>query len=170
MSGILGWAAAGLLLSAPVMAQTLPAIIHPDASSAASPVMPAPMIRRPGLAQVSRSNDGHFYVSASMNSSPVRMMVDTGASAVVLRAEDAAKAGLNPESLTYSIPASTANGRSYNAISRLHTLTIGGITQHDVPVMVGKPGALHISLLGQSFLAQLSNFRVSGNELVMQAE
>lgn len=169
-----------LACSAPLHAQSLPVINYPSpnypnpnysnsgVSSAAPASSPAP--RRAGQAQVMRSSDGHFYVNAMLNSTPVHMLVDTGASTIVLRSDDAIKAGLNPESLIYSIPTSTANGNTYSARTRVQTLIVGGITQHDVPVMVSRPGALSTSLLGQSFLSQLSGFRISGNELVLQAD
>lgn len=169
------WLRAGSVLAASVAfigivhAQGLPVINRPTAPSAPA-ASPAPPPIMHGRAQAARSSDGHFYFNATLNNTPVHMLVDTGASVIVLRSDDAVKAGLNPESLTYSIPSSTANGVTFGARAKVATMIIGGITQHDVPVMVSKPGALNVSLLGQSFLSQLTGFKINGNDLVLQAE
>ena len=151
---------------------SLPMVNRPSAF--AQPVMQAApvavMVNRPGQARTKRSRDGHFYVTASLNNTAASMMVDTGASGIFLSHDDAARAGLNPESLSFSVRTSTANGQGLAARTRLSTLTVGGITRHDVPVLVSQPGAASISLLGQTFLSQLSTFQVTGGEMVMVAD
>ncbi len=54
--------------------------------------------------------NGHFFVTADINGSSIKVLVDTGASAVALSYEDAQEIGLRPNSLTFDIPVSTANG------------------------------------------------------------
>ena len=48
----------------------------------------------------------------------------TGASSVVIRAEDARKIGLDPDKLDYSVPISTANGSSRAAQVTLDRLAV----------------------------------------------
>ena len=53
------------------------------------------------------------------------MIVDTGASSIVLRPQDAKKAGIDVNSLTYRVPVLTANGRTLAARVRLDAVAIG---------------------------------------------
>ena len=61
--------------------------------------------------------DGSFLIKGSVNGHEARFIFDTGASTVVLRAENAAALGFKPEALNYSIPVSTANGTALAAPS-----------------------------------------------------
>jgi aspartyl protease family protein len=122
----------------------------------------------PGEAVAVRRPDGHYGFDARVNGAVVRMMFDTGASSIVLRAEDAAKVGLNPEKLEYRVPVSTANGRAMAAPVTLEAVTVGNITLKSVRALVARPGALQESLLGQSFLSRLSGYSVERNRLVLR--
>jgi aspartyl protease family protein len=86
----------------------------------------------------------------------------------VLRNEDAKRIGLDVEKLDYSVPVSTANGRTMSAAATIDALTIGNITQRRVRALVGRPGALQENLLGMSFLSQLKGYAVEGNRLVLR--
>lgn len=145
----------------------LPSVNYPTALAGSTAMTVLPHARA-GLAQAARSRDGHFYMETQLNNASIRMMVDTGATAVTLRWEDAISAGLNPETMTFSVPFSTANGTSYSARARVRSLTVGGITRTDVPVYISKSGALGVSLLGQSFFAQLATFQISGDTLLLK--
>ena len=66
------------------------------------------------------SDDGHFYVMGQVNGAPVRFVIDTGASGVVLSPDDARRAGIDPASLKFASPAETANGVGYGAMVAAH--------------------------------------------------
>jgi aspartyl protease family protein len=123
---------------------------------------------QPGEAVSIRRADGHFGFETRVNGAALRMMFDTGASSIVLRAEDAAKIGLDPAKLDYRVPVSTANGRAMAAPVTLEAVTVGNITQNRVRALVARPGALHENLLGQSFLSRLSGYSVERNRLVLR--
>ncbi len=53
------------------------------------------------------------------------MIVDTGASTVVLRPEDARKAGIQVSALDYTVPVETANGRAFAARVKLDRVSLG---------------------------------------------
>ena len=125
---------------------------------------------RSEVASLQRSRNGTYSFNTSVNGTPVQMMFDTGASAVALRAEDAEKIGINLSGLSYSLTFATANGQAQAAPVMLETLTVGGITRHRVPAVVGRPGALSGSLLGQTFLSRLAGFRREGETIVLQGE
>lgn len=122
----------------------------------------------PGEAVAVRRPDGHYGFDTRVNGASVRMMFDTGASSIVLRAEDATKVGLKADKLEYRVPVSTANGRAMAAPVTLDAVTVGNITLKGVRALVARPGALQENLLGQSFLSRLSGYSVERNRLVLR--
>jgi aspartyl protease family protein len=118
--------------------------------------------------RIRRRGDGHFAANTTVNGVRLQMMVDTGASTVVLRQADAKAAGIDPKSLDYSIPVSTANGQTFAARVRLRSMTIGSIQIDNVDALVAKPGALRESLLGMTFLSRLRSYEFSGEFLTLR--
>jgi aspartyl protease family protein len=109
--------------------------------------------------------DGHFTANVKVNGGSVSMIVDTGASTIVLRPADARKAGIDPDTLTYRVPVLTANGRAMAARVRLDSVAIGPLDRKNVDALVAQPGALTQSLLGMSFLSRLRSYEFSGDFL-----
>ena len=73
--------------------------------------------------ELKSGQNGHFVVTAQINGRSVKVLVDTGASAVALSYENAQDLGLHPSSLTFDVPVVTANGvtkaaRAVSAFSR----------------------------------------------------
>jgi aspartyl protease family protein len=95
------------------------------------------------------------------------MVLDTGASSVVLSREDAKAAGLPIEVLSYTVPIETANGRTRAASVRLDRIAVGGLVERSVEALVAQPGQLKTSLLGMSFLNRLQSWEVRGDRLVL---
>jgi aspartyl protease family protein len=118
--------------------------------------------------RIRRRPDGHFVARASINGATLPMLVDTGASTVVLRQADAQKIGIDTDRLKYTVPVQTANGTSYAAQVRLKSFSVGAITFNEVEALVSKPGALRDSLLGMSFLNRLRSYEFSGDFLTMR--
>lgn len=119
--------------------------------------------------RVRRRPDGHFMARVEVNGAPVTMLVDTGASTVVLKPADAERAGIEIKGLAYSVPVQTANGTTYAAPVRLRSITIGGIEMRDVETLVSKPGNLRESLLGMTFLKRLRSYEFSGDFLTLRS-
>jgi clan AA aspartic protease (TIGR02281 family) len=115
-----------------------------------------------------RGNDGSFAFDAVVNGTHVRMLFDTGASVVGLRAEDAERLGIPVDSLTYSAKIKTANGSADVAPVNIDTMVVGNITLRNVAGFVAKEGMLQQNLLGQTFLGRLSGFDVENNVLVLR--
>ena len=112
--------------------------------------------------------DGHFTATVKVNGKSISMIVDTGASTIVLRPEDAEKAGVNVSRLTYRVPVITANGRTVAARVRLDEVAIGALDRQKVDALVAQPGALTQSLLGMSFLSRLRSYEFSGDFLTLR--
>lgn len=112
------------------------------------------------------ADDGHFYAEADVNGAGIRMMVDTGASMVVLSEADAERAGIDTDQLDYTLVFSTANGQSTAAEVTIDELRIGSIVRRDVRAAVTR--GLSGSLLGMSFFNTLSKFAFESDELVLK--
>jgi aspartyl protease family protein len=118
--------------------------------------------------EISRGGGGSFAVGTQVNGARIAMVLDTGASAVVLTQEAARAAGLPLEVLNYSVNVDTANGRTRAAPVTLDRVSIGGITERSVPALIAQPGQLRTSLLGMSFLNRLESWEVRGDKLLMR--
>ncbi|MBB4039365.1 aspartyl protease family protein [Microvirga flocculans] len=117
-----------------------------------------------------RRTDGSFVLQGTVNGHETRFIFDTGASTVVLRAENAAALGFVPEALDYSIPVSTANGAALAAPVIIERLTVGPITERNVPALIARAGVLHANLLGMTFLERLGSYEVRGNRLILRGK
>jgi aspartyl protease family protein len=123
-----------------------------------------------GEVVAARKTDGSFLIKGSVNGNEARFIFDTGASTVVLRAENAAALGFKPEALNYSIPVSTANGTALAAPVVIESLSVGSITEKNIPALIARTGVLHANLLGMSFLERLGSYEVRGNRLILRAK
>jgi len=121
-----------------------------------------------GEAELRRGWDGHYRADAEINGIELRMMIDTGASMVLIPYEDIAAIGIDPGRLEYSMPVTTANGRSAVAPIRLSSIKVGPIAVFDVPAAVAQPGRLKTGLLGMSFLDRLSETSFQGDRLFLR--
>ncbi len=112
---------------------------------------------------------GHFVARGKINGAQMTLLVDTGASSVVLKPADAERAGIDISSLSYSTPVQTANGTTFTAPVRLRSIAIGDIILRDVQALVSKPGSLNENLLGMSFLTRLRSYEFSGDFLTLRS-
>lgn len=124
--------------------------------------------QRDGRAELRRGWDGHYRAKAMINGKTVNLMVDTGASIVLLPYEKAVKIGIDPATLRYSMPVTTANGRSTVAPIRLASIQIGSVVVRDVEAAVAHPGRLRAGLLGMSFLERLHETSFQGDKLILR--
>ncbi len=118
--------------------------------------------------RIKRGWSGHFVVTANIQERPVEMIVDTGASTVVLRHQDARQLGIDTRNLRYNVPVQTANGSSYAARVYLEEISVGQVAVHGVEALIAKPGSLHQSLLGMSFLSRLRSYEFAGDFLELR--
>jgi len=131
-------------------------------------LIPGRPVTRGRTVEIARASGGGFSVAAHVNGARVPMVLDTGASAVVLTQDAAKAAGLPLEVLNYSVSVDTANGRARAAPVTLDRLSIGDITERSVPALVTQAGQLRTSLLGMTFLNRLESWEVRGDKLMMR--
>jgi aspartyl protease family protein len=114
-----------------------------------------------------RMGQGQFNARGEVNGIPMEFVVDTGASLVVLNHQDAEAAGFDMSALQYTVPVSTANGRTTAARVELDHLAIGSIERRGVTALVARDDMLETSLLGMNFLTSLYSFEVRGDRLIL---
>ena len=129
-------------------------------------VMPSQAVLQGGEISVPRAPDGHYYLDAVVNGTPVRFMVDTGATDIVLTQADAAAAGIDPRGLVYSARAMSANGEVGIAPVVLDRVAIGPVETEGVRAMVNG-GDMRQSLLGMRYLQQFSKMEIGDGALIL---
>jgi aspartyl protease family protein len=113
-----------------------------------------------------RGPDGHFAATLDVNGVPVRFLVDTGATSLVLTRRDAERAGIDPAGLIYSVPTMTANGPVFSAPAQIRELRFGPHVDRDVAAMVSG-GELAVSLLGMSYLDRFRTLTIEGDRMLL---
>jgi aspartyl protease family protein len=130
-------------------------------------LIPGHVISHGRTVEVARANGGDFTISGQINGAHVPMVLDTGASSVVLTPDDAKAAGLPLDLLNYTVSIDTANGRTRAAAVTLERVGVGSIVEHAVPALIAQPGQLKTSLLGMSFLNRLESYSVNSEKLIL---
>ena len=110
---------------------------------------------------------GHFVLDASVNGSELPFVVDTGATSVFLSADAAREAGIDPDTLDYTVHMRTASGIVRGARVTLREVRIGQLSIRDVEATVART-RLPVSLLGMTFLNRLQSYEVRNGKLVMR--
>jgi aspartyl protease family protein len=118
--------------------------------------------------EVKAAQNGHFFVEAEINFSPVSVMVDTGASVVALRRSDAERAGIRVHPADFTVPMATANGTTHAAMVELDSVMVAHIEFERVKAVVIPDEQLGVSLLGTSFLSRLRRFEIAGDTLIFE--
>ena len=118
---------------------------------------------------VQRSLDGQFHVTLDITGpsglvQPVRFIVDTGATEMVLTQRDAAKLGFGTGDLHFLGVASTANGVTRTAPVTLTRVDLGVHSAQRVRALVNE-GELHASLLGMGYLERFARIEITRDQL-----
>lgn len=131
-----------------------------------SDLSPVQAIGPAGDIHVPRAEDGHYYLTLTINGTPVQFMADTGASSVVLTEADARRLGIDPATLMYLSQARTANGTVRIARVTLDDVALG---PHDDPGLSAfvNEGALDTSLLGMDYLGRY-RIEIDRGEMILR--
>lgn len=116
--------------------------------------------------EVPRAPDGHYYLTLQINGTPVRFVVDTGASDLVLTRRDAERVGLDHAQLSYLENARTANGVVQTARVRLGEVRLGPVVDENMRAVVNG-GEMDTSLLGMNYLQRYSRMEFTGDRLIL---
>ncbi len=120
-----------------------------------------------GKIEVKLAQDGHFYIDVKINNVPVRFMIDTGASDIVLSVKEAKRIGIDPKKLSFNKPYQTANGTSWGAGIKLDKLEVGTAVFLEVNASVNNAD-MGTSLLGMSFLRKFKRYEFYQDRLILE--
>jgi aspartyl protease family protein len=118
--------------------------------------------------QITRAQNGEFKLHAKINGVRTAMVIDTGATSVVLTYETAKAAGLPLELLEYNVPVETVGGNTQAARLTLDRLAIGKLVERSIPALVVPRGQMKTNLLGMSFLDRLESWEVRADRLMLR--
>lgn len=121
----------------------------------------------PDGAAVVKAADGHYWAEGEVNGQAVRLLVDTGATAVALTPADAKRLGFQLDRLRFGYNVVTAGGRARAAPVKLASVTVAGARVENVDALVIEKG-LDASLLGMSYLGRLSSFQATRQALFLR--
>lgn len=124
-----------------------------------------PMLR---TVDVPRGDGGEFALQATINGIATPMVIDTGATSVMLSYETAKAIGLPVELLTYNIDVETVSGRTKAARLTLDRLAVGKLVERSVPALIVPRGLMKSNLLGMSFLDRLESWEVRADKLKLR--
>lgn len=115
---------------------------------------------------IAADRSGHFIVDGEVEGVPIRFLVDTGASSVILSPDDAGRIGLRLQDRDYTARYQTANGAVLFAPVTLREVSLGHLSIRDVAAAVSN-APTGTSLLGMSFLRRLDGYAVEGDRLIL---
>jgi aspartyl protease family protein len=119
-----------------------------------------------GSIALDRAADGHFYADVRINGNVIRMLVDTGASAIALSRDDARAAGLATSIGMPDVVGEGADGEVHGEYVKLDQVELGPLSASNLDAIVLNGGQQ--SLLGQSFLSKFSSVEIQGNQMVLR--
>src|SRR5688572_13991981 len=126
---------------------------------------PAPELPS-GTVELKREYNGHFYADVDINGSPVRVLVDTGASGIALSRSDAQRVGLAVSAGMFEVVGEGADGAVHGEYVVLDRVSLGSKSAEKVPAVVLDAGEQ--SLLGQSFLSKFDSVEIRADTMVLR--
>ena len=116
---------------------------------------------------LTQAEDGAYYATGEVDGTRVRFAIDTGASDIVLSPEDARRAGIAVDALSFDRETGTANGIGRSARVTVGSLALGPLRFEHVEVAVNQAPMAN-SLLGMAFLRRLKAFEFAGRKLTLR--
>jgi len=116
--------------------------------------------------RVQMSNDGHFWVVASINGIKRRMLIDSGATVTAISTGTAREAKVEAGAGLAPVVLHTANGTAPAETGKIDELRVGNIVARNLRIVTA-PGLGDLDVLGMNFLSKLESWRVEGRTLVL---
>jgi aspartyl protease family protein len=110
--------------------------------------------------------DGHFWVDGAINGTPVKFLVDSGATITTVGRATASAAGVSVSSNRSQV-VRTGNGMLRVATGRAETVAIGPIERRDVGLHIAENEDLNV--LGMNYLSSLKRWGVEGRWLILES-
>ena len=135
------------------------------ASDQVSQMMRGRSLQPTPAVEIARGQTGEFALHAKINGVKAPMVIDTGATSVVLTWETAKAIGLPLEMLEYDVDVETAGGHTKAARLTLDRLAVGHLVEKSIPALEVPRGQMKTNLLGMSFLDRLESWGVQADKL-----
>jgi aspartyl protease family protein len=132
-----------------------PAAVDANVSAVAPTAAPATSSSYSNSMTIEPGQNGHFSIAAEVDGRHLDFLVDTGASVIALREQDAARLGIHPAQREYTSNVMTANGIVRGAPVELNLVEVGSLPVRNVAAMILPDDALGQNLLGMSFLSRV---------------
>lgn len=116
--------------------------------------------------RVKMSSDGHFWVVASVNGVPRRMLIDSGATITAISEATAREARVDTGVGIAPVVLQTANGAATARTGKVDEIRIGNIVARNLRI-VTSPGLGSLDVLGMNFLTKLQSWRVEDRTLIL---
>jgi len=114
-----------------------------------------------------QSVDGHYWADAAVNDTPVRFLIDSGATTTAITLKTAQAANIDIDEGGFPIYLNTANGTVEARRGTIQSLQVGPMTAFDFPVVVSEAfGGSNV--LGMNFLSAMKSWRVEGMEMILE--
>lgn len=123
-------------------------------------------VRQGNQVRIPQSIDGHFYVDAKINGTPIRFLIDSGATVTTIGRATARQARIEVSDKRDQIIL-TGNGVVKVARGRADTLQLGPIRRSNLKLHVADRDELNV--LGMNFLSSLTRWGVEGRWLVLES-
>ena len=165
-AGLIVGAVAALFPSADTAPAEAEAAVEGVPPMAAREPTAVPTAAAPGVTELRRAGDGHFYAPITIGTRSITMLVDTGASVVALTGEDARAAGIHWSTGQLTVVAQGAGGPVRGVAVRIERMRLGSHEARDVPAVI-VPEGLPVSLLGQTFLKHLEPMQIEKDRMLL---
>lgn len=168
---LIAGAAIGSLIGVPTAYSMLAAHAPQDTTAAAATSVVGEIRDMPIVesedGSVERGPDGLFYARATVDGAPMRCLVDSGATGLVIDARRALRSGVIDHAPRFDGRLVTAGGSRPAARHSVARLELAGHDLRHVPAILVKDGGVPC-LLGQDVLARLDAVEIRGDEIALR--
>lgn len=117
--------------------------------------------------RIRQSADGHFWINGVVNGTPIRFLIDSGATTTAMTLSVAEAANVDISSSPFPVILSTANGSVEAKRATIQNLQVGPMIARDLSIVVAQEfGGSNV--IGMNFLSKLQSWRVEGNEMILE--
>jgi aspartyl protease family protein len=116
--------------------------------------------------QLTRQDDGHFWVRADVNDKPVDFMVDSGATTTAINADTANQVGLDMGNASGAVELDTANGVVWAKTVTIAKISIGDFIFENHSAVVAREFG-DTNVVGMNFLDSFTSWNVKGDVMTL---